>query len=302
MTERASISWRAVLVVAIPALWILLFLLVPLLLVFKLSLSQSVLAQPPYAPVFQWTDGWRSIIEKAGTFTLDAYRGLISDPLYLDSYLTSVGLAAISTLVTLVLAFPFALAIAEAPPRRRPVLLALAMAPFWTSFLIRVYALSALIKDDGPLEHLLTSIGLITPPLNLFASNGAVVLGIVYSYLPFMVLPIYNALERCDPAVLEAARDLGANRLTAFATITVPLAAPGVLAGSLLVFIPAIGEFVIPDLLGGSDTLMIGRTMWNDFFANRDWPTASAAAVVLVAALSIPIWLAERRASREAAR
>ena len=299
MADRTRL--RGALVVAIPYAWVVLLLLVPLLLVFRLSVSQSVLAQPPYAPVFQWTDGFREILDKLQTFTLDAYRGLVSDSLYLDSYLTSVGLAALSTLITLILAFPFALAIAEAAPRWRPVLLALAMAPFWTSFLIRVYALSALIKDEGPLERLLAALGLVTPPLGLFATNAAVVLGIVYSYLPFMILPIYTALERRDPALLEAARDLGAGRLTAFATVTVPLALPGILAGSLLVLIPAIGDFVIPDLLGGSDTLMIGRTMWNDFFANRDWPTASAAAIVLVAMLSVPIWFAERRASREAA-
>ena len=171
------------------------------------------------------------------------------------------------------------------------------MAPFWTSFLVRVYALSALIKNDGPLERVLAASHLVTPPLDLFASNAAVVIGIVYSYLPFMILPLYTVLERRDPALREAARDLGAGRLAAFATITVPLAMPGIIAGALLVFIPAMGEFVIPDLLGGSDTLMIGRTMWNDFFANRDWPTASAAAVVLVATLIGPIWLAERRSA-----
>ncbi len=293
---------RAILVGAVPYLWVLLFLVLPLLFVLRLSLSQSVLAQPPYAPVFGLADGLEANIEKLGQFGLDAYRGLVSDSLYIDAYISSVVIAAIATALTLLVAFPFAYAIAASDRRWRPTLLALVMAPFWTSFLIRVYALSTLIRNDGPLEQLLVALRLITPPLDLFASNSAVVLGIVYSYLPFMVLPIYTALERRDPALLEAARDLGAGPLTAFVTITLPLALPGVLAGSLLVFIPAVGEFVIPDLLGGSDTLMIGRVMWNDFFANRDWPTAAAAAITLVLLLLVPLLLAERRTQRDTAR
>ena len=293
---------RAILVSAIPYIWVLLFLVLPLLFVLRLSLSQSVLAQPPYAPIFDFTDGPAINVDKLKQFSLDAYRGLFSDALYVDAYFSSVALAATATALTLIVAFPFAYAIAASDRRWRPTLLALAMAPFWTSFLIRVYALSALIRNDGPLEQMLVGLRFITPPLDLFASNAAVVLGIVYSYLPFMVLPIYTALERRDPALLEAARDLGAGPLTAFSTITLPLSLPGVIAGSLLVFIPAVGEFVIPDLLGGSDTLMIGRVMWNDFFANRDWPTASSAAVVLVILLLAPLVLAERRAQRGTAR
>ena len=293
---------RAIFVGAIPYLWVLIFLVVPLLFVLRLSVSQSVLAQPPYAPIFDATDGIAAVITKFAAFGLDAYRGLFSDPLYIDAYLASIGIAALSTILTLLVAFPFAYAIATSDRRWRPTLLALALAPFWTSFLIRIYALSAIIRNDGPLEHVLVSLRLIEPPLDLFASNAAVVLGIVYSYLPFMVLPIYTALERRDPALFDAARDLGAGPFTAFLTITLPLAMQGVVAGSLLVFIPAVGEFVIPDLLGGSDTLMIGRVMWNDFFANRDWPTAAAAAIVLVILLVVPLVLGERRAMHEVKR
>lgn len=284
--------------VALPYLWVALFLALPFALVAKLSVSQSVLAQPPYAPVFTWADSWRNWWEKAGTLGLAAYRGLLEDPIYLDSLLGSVRLAALATLLALVAALPLAWAIARTSPRRRPLLLTLVVAPFWTSFLIRVYALGGLIKNDGPLERALAFLHLIDPPLDLYATQGAIVLGIAYSYLPFMVLPIYNSLEKQDDTLIEAARDLGAGPLAAFRTITLPLAMPGVLAGSALVFIPATGEVVIPDLLGGSDTLMIGRTLWNDFFGNRDWPAASATACLLAALLLAPIWFFERDAAR----
>ncbi len=292
--NRAGARW----LLAIPYLWVALFLIAPLALVARLSLSQSVLAQPPYAPVFASSDSWRDWIDKASMFGVSAYRGLIEDSLYLDSYLGALWLAGLATVVAVAIGLPFALAIARASPRWRPILLGLAVAPFWTSFLIRIYALASLIKDDGPLEHALVFLRLIDPPLGLYATKGAVVLGMAYSYLPFVVLPICNALERQDPALVEAARDLGANSLAAFRTITLPLARPGIVAGALLMFVPATGEIIIPDLLGGSDTLMIGRTLWNDFFANRDWPAASAAACILVALLFAPIWFVERRAAR----
>ena len=294
MPEAARRPW---LLRILPYAWVSALLVLPLLLVARISISQSVLAQPPYVPVFDAREGLRATLAKLGAFTLDSYRGLADEPLYLASFAGSLRLAALATLVMLPLAFGFAYSIATAALRHRALLLGFAMAPFWTSFLIRVYALTALIRNEGPLERLLAALGLIVPPLDLFASDAAVVLGIVYSYLPFMVLPIYTALERRDPALLEAARDLGAGPIRAFATITLPLAVPGVFAGVLLVFIPAVGEFVIPDLLGGSDTLMIGRMLWNDFFANHDWPAASAVAVVLLALLAVPIWAAERRAA-----
>jgi putrescine transport system permease protein len=295
-TARAHRDW---LVLAIPYGWLLIFFLAPFALVLKISLSQSALRQPPYEPVFSWSDSFQSLLGKLSTLSLDSFGGLLSDSLYLESYISSVLIAAVSTIVTLLVAYPFALAIARSSPKIRPILLGLAIAPFWTSFLIRVYAWIAILKDEGLLNHFLLSIGVIDAPLGIFATNTAIVIGIVYSYLPFMLLPLYAAIEGQDPALLEAAADLGASPWRAFSRITLPLSARGIVAGSLLVFIPAVGEFVIPDLLGGSDTLMIGRTLWNDFFLNRDWPTASAAAIVLLILLVGPLLVYERVQLRE---
>jgi putrescine transport system permease protein len=289
--RRTSGKW---LVIAIPYAWLFFFFLAPFALVLKISLSQSALSQPPYEPVFTWSDSFRSLLEKLSTLSFDSFAGLLSDNLYVDSYISSVVIAAIATSLTLLVAYPFALAIARSSVKARPILLGLAIAPFWTSFLIRVYAWIAILKDEGLLNHFLISIGLIDAPLGLFATNTAVVIGIVYSYLPFMLLPLYAAIEAQDPALLEAAADLGASPWRAFLRVTLPLSLRGIIAGSLLVFIPAVGEFVIPDLLGGSDTLMIGRTLWNDFFSNRDWPAASAAAIVLLILLVPPLLIYER--------
>jgi putrescine transport system permease protein len=282
------------LVIAIPYGWLLFFFLAPFALVLKIALSQSALSLPPYAPVLDWSDDIHSLVEKLSALSLDSFSGLLSDSLYLESYISSVVIAAIATILTLLIAYPFALAIARSSPKLRPILLGLAIAPFWTSFLIRVYAWIAILKDEGLLNHLLLSIGVIDAPLGIFATNSAVVIGIVYSYLPFMLLPLYAAIEGQEPALLEAAADLGASPWHAFLRITLPLSIRGIIAGSLLVFIPAVGEFVIPDLLGGSDTLMIGRTLWNDFFLNRDWPAASAAAIVLLVLLVGPLLVYER--------
>jgi putrescine transport system permease protein len=281
-------------VIAIPYAWLLLFFLAPFALVLKISLSQSALSQPPYAPVFDRSDNFGSLLEKLASLSLQSFGGLFSDSLYVDSYISSVLIAAIATVLTLIVAYPFALAIARSSPRARPILMGLAIAPFWTSFLIRVYAWIGILKDEGLLNHFLLSLGLINAPLGLYATNTAIVIGMVYSYLPFMLLPLYAAIEAQDPVLLEAAADLGASPWRAFLRITLPLSARGIVAGSLLVFIPAVGEFVIPDLLGGSDTLMIGRTLWNDFFVNRDWPTASAAAIVLLILLVGPLLIYER--------
>jgi putrescine transport system permease protein len=281
-------------VIAIPYSWLLFFFLAPFALVLKISLSQSALSLPPYAPVLDWSDDARSLLEKLSTLSFDSFAGLVSDNLYIESYISSVVIAAIATILTLLLAYPFALAIARSSSRLRPILIGLAIAPFWTSFLIRVYAWIAILKDEGLLNHFLMNIGVIDAPLGIFATNSAVVIGIVYSYLPFMLLPLYAAIENQEPALLEAAADLGASPWRAFLRITLPLSARGIIAGSLLVFIPAVGEFVIPDLLGGSDTLMIGRTLWNDFFVNRDWPIASAAAIVLLILLVGPLLIYER--------
>lgn len=292
-------SWGRRVVVAIPYLWLIAFFAVPFAVIVRLSLSQSVVGQPPYEPQFDWAGGVVGLIERARQFSFENFGILFSDPLYLEAYLSSLRLALVSTLICLLVAYPMALAMSRAPKHLKPALVLLAIAPFWTSFLIRVYAWIAILRDEGLLNHALMGLGIIAEPLRIFATDTAVVIGIVYSYLPFMVLPIFNAIDRQDRSLVEAAMDLGANRTSAFWTVTFPLSLPGVLAGSLLVFIPAVGEFVIPDLLGGSDTLMIGRTMWNEFFANRDWPVASAAAIVLLAALLVPLVLFERAQMRE---
>lgn len=294
MKEAPRLTRGQRLVLLAPYLWIAAFLLAPLLLILKISLSQSVLARPPYRPLFELADGIAGLWSKAQTLTLDAYRTLFTDSLYLDAYISSLTIAAIATLVTLLVAYPFALAMASAPANWRPFLIGLAAAPFWTSFLIRVYAWIALLKDEGLINKALIALGVIDTPIEMFATRFAVIVGIVYSYLPFMLLPIYAALERQDPTLREASADLGASPFETFLRVTLPLSREGVIAGVLLVFIPAVGEFVIPDLLGGSDTLMIGRTLWNDFFANHDWPTASAAAVVLLALLIAPLVALER--------
>ncbi len=294
MKEAPRLTRGQRLVLLAPYLWIGAFLLAPLLLILKISLSQSVLARPPYRPLFELADGIAGLWSKAQTLTLDAYRTLFTDSLYLDAYISSLTIAAIATLITLLVAYPFALAMARAPANWRPFLIGLAAAPFWTSFLIRVYAWIALLKDEGLINKALIALGVIDAPIEMFATRFAVIVGIVYSYLPFMLLPIYAALERQDPTLREASADLGASPFETFLRVTLPLSREGVIAGVLLVFIPAVGEFVIPDLLGGSDTLMIGRTLWNDFFANHDWPTASAAAVVLLALLIAPLVALER--------
>lgn len=288
-------------VLALPFIWLILFFLVPFALVVKVSLSQSVLAQPPYRPVFGWSDPG-GFFDKLHQFSLSAYIGLTQDALYLQSYIDSIVIAGLATLCMLAIAYPFALAIARAERRWRLPLLILAIAPFWTSFLIRVYAWILLLKDEGLINAALIALGILHEPLHIFATNWAVLIGIVYSYLPFMILPLYVALDRQDRALAEAAADLGARPFEVFRRVTLPLSIPGIIAGVLMVFIPAVGEFVIPDLLGGSDTLMIGSTMWNDFFANRDWPTASAAAIVLLVLLVGPLALYEHRQMQSEAR
>ncbi len=285
-----------------PTVWLVVFFLIPFLLVAKISVSTAALSQPPYAPVFDLSEGLSGVVARLGELTLAAYRAILDDDLYLISYLGSLRLAAIATALTLLIAYPFALAIARAPRGWRPALAMLAVAPFWTSFLIRVYAWILLLKEEGLINHALMALGLIAEPLHVFATDTAVVVGVVYSYLPFMVLPLYAALEQQDASLREAAADLGASPWRTFLRVTLPLSLPGVLAGSLLVFIPAMGEFVIPDLLGGSETLMIGRTLWNDFFSNRDWPAASAVAIVLLGVLLPALILYERLQLKEEGR
>lgn len=265
-------------------LWIGLVLLLPFALVLKISLATSQLGVPPYGP----------------PVSFGAYAALIQDNLYLNAYLSSLRTAFVATVIALLLGYPMAYAIARASQRWRSILLLLVILPFWTSFLIRIYAWIGLLRPTGLVNAALESLGLIDAPLRLINTDGAVMLGIVYTYLPFMVLPLYARLEKLDPALLEAAADLGARPWRAFLKITLPLSHPGIIAGCLLVFIPAVGEFVIPELLGGPDTLMIGKVLWSEFFTNRNWPMSAAVAVILVALLVVPIIWFQSVGHREA--
>jgi putrescine transport system permease protein len=242
---------RRKLLIAIPYLWLIVFFLVPFFLVFKISFSTTAIAIPPYTPVFQLTDGFAGFLEELRQLTVDNYLWLTQDPLYLRSYLSSLWIAGVSTLLALLVGYPLAYGMARAPAAWRPLLVMLVILPFWTSFLIRVYAWIGILRREGLLNQFLMWLGVIDEPLGIINTNTAVYIGIVYSYLPFMVLPLYAALERMDETLIEAAEDLGCTRLQAFWKITFPLSLPGVVAGCMLVFIPAVGEFVIPDLLGG---------------------------------------------------
>lgn len=281
--------FRKRIVIMVPYAWLTVFFLIPFFIVLRISLSTSEIAMPPYSPVFSMEDGWSGWMEKFNLLSFDNFVWLTGDPLYIEAYFSSVKIALISTLLTLLVAYPIAYGMAKAPGTIRPTLLMLVILPFWTSFLIRVYAWIAILKPEGLLNELLMGIGVIDQPLIILNTTYAVYIGIVYSYLPFMVLPLYSALEKMDGTLIEAAEDLGCTPVGAFWKVTFPLSIPGVIAGCMLVFIPAVGEFVIPDLLGGSETLMIGRTLWNEFNANHDWPVASAVAIVLLAILIIPI-------------
>jgi putrescine transport system permease protein len=286
------------LVVLIPYLWLIAFFLVPFVIVAKISLSQTVMALPPYRPLLDLTAGWAGLKDFAAHLTLDAYALLGSDDIYLHSYLKSLEVAAVSTALLLLIGYPLAYGIARSPRGLQPLLVMLVVLPFWTSFLIRVYAWINILQRDGLLNDVLMRLHLIDAPRAWLASDTAIYIGVVYSYLPFMVLPLYAALEKIDASLLEAAADLGCPRARAFWRVTLPLSWPGIAAGALLCFIPITGEFVIPDLLGGSRTLMIGQTLWTEFFANRDWPVASAIAVALLALLLIPILVYERLQKR----
>jgi putrescine transport system permease protein len=286
--EASRMRW---LVSFIPYVWLLVFFLVPFLIVLKISFSESAVAQPPYTPVLDFAGGIAGFVDAVKQFTVDNYLWLTEDALYVRAYLSSIEIAAVSTVLVLLAGYPIAYGMARAPKRWQPTLLMLVILPFWTSFLIRVYSWIGILKKEGLLNQFLQWLGLINEPLTILNTNWAVYIGIIYSYLPFMVLPLYAALERLDPTLLEAAADLGCRPGRAFWKITFPLSLPGVVAGCFLVFIPVTGEFVIPDLLGGSDTLMIGKTLWTEFFKNRDWPLASAVAVILLLLLVVPIVL-----------
>ena len=280
------------LVIAIPFVWLLLFFFVPFLIVLWVSTSFVVIAQPPYTHACP--DG--------GTFCLnisESYGRLFDDALYIKAYLNSLQVAALSTVICLLIGYPMAYGMARCSHSTRNILLMLIILPFWTSFLIRVYAWIGLLKNNGLINEILLSLNIIDTPLNMMNTNFAVYLGIVYSYLPFMILPLYANLEKMDISLLEAATDLGCKPLKAFFLITVPLSFPGIVAGSMLVFIPAVGEYVIPELLGGPSSLMIGRVLVNEFFSNRDWPTASAVAVAILLALVVPLMIYQKYQDKE---
>ena len=280
---------------AVPMLWLTLFFLVPFLIVLKISFSEVLMAMPPYAPMIEWTQERMLAIK----LHLANYHFLFTDALYLDSFLYSIKVAAVSTFICLVLGYPMALAIARAEPARRSLLLMLVILPFWTSFLLRIYAWIGLLKDDGLINSVLLWLHLVSSPIQMANTSFAVYIGIVYSYLPFMILPLYSNLEKHDATLLEAAADLGAAPWKAFVRITFPLSIPGVVAGAMLVFIPAVGEYVIPTLLGSANQLMIGRVLSDEFFENRDWPVASAVAILILIVLLGPIVIFQRYRSRE---
>ena len=282
------------LVAGIPALWLAVFFLVPFLIVLKISFSEAQLAIPPYAPLIAWIHGL-----PVPRIHLSSYAYLFTDPLYLRSYLYSITVAAVSTLLCLLIGYPMAYAIARAEEAWRSFLLMLIVLPFWTSFLLRVYAWIGLLQNDGLVNNVLLRLGLIHHPVTLLQTDFSLYIGIVYSYLPFMILPLYANLEKHDPALLEAAADLGARPFTAFLRVTLPQSLPGIAAGSLLVFIPAVGEYVIPTLLGRTDQIMIGRMLSDEFFDNRDWPVASGVAILILLLLVVPIVLLQRVERRE---
>ena len=277
-------------VIAIPYIWLLLLFLLPFIYVLKISFAETIYARPPYSPLLIWGDSWLPSIKAS----FDNYLFLFSDSLYIKAYLSSLKIAFISTILTLIIGYSIAYSVARAPTRWRGILLMLVILPFWTSFLIRVYAWIGILKTEGLLNLALMSIGIIEKPLMIMNTDLAVYIGIIYSYLPFMILPLYANLEKMDMSLLEAAADLGCRPFKAFWTVTIPLSIPGIMAGCFLVFIPVMGEFVIPDLLGGSETLMIGKVLWTEFFYNRDWPVASAVAILLLAILVVPIMLYQR--------
>jgi len=297
MSNTAN-TWTARLIAWAPYAWLLVFFLLPFLIVLKISLSQSTLTQPPYAPLLDPAGGWQGLKDFFTALSLDNYASLFADALYRWSYFKSIEVAAVSTAILLAVGYPVAYALARAPRRWQAVLVLLVVLPFWTSFLIRVYAWVNILQRDGLLNQVLLALRIIDEPATWLSTDTAVYIGIVYSYFPFMVLPLYAALERMEESLLEAAADLGCPPWKTFFLVTVPLSLPGIVAGSLLCFIPISGEFVIPDLLGSSATVMIGQTLWMEFFGNRDWPVAAALAVVLLAMLLGPILLYQRREAR----
>ncbi len=284
------------LVISVPYLWLLLFFLAPFLIVLKISFAEfAPLGRPPFESILRWSE--EGALQIKLLFT--SYSYLLHEPLYVSAWLYSLKVAAVSTVLCLIVAYPMAYAIARASPASRYVLLMLIILPFWTSFLLRVYAWIGLLKTDGVINNVLMGLGIIDAPLAMMNTSFAVYVGIVYSYLPFMILPLYANLEKHDLTLLEAAQDLGSGPVRSFFSITLPLSLPGIVAGSLLVFIPAVGEYVIPTLLGSTDQLMIATLLSDEFFRNRDWPRASAVAIAMLLLLVVPIMIFQHFQNRE---
>jgi putrescine transport system permease protein len=294
LLKRLGLQGRSV-VTAVPYLWLLLFFLIPFAIVLKISFSTGQIAMPPYEPLLHWTgDKVLQIKLNLGNFAF-----LVQDDLYWRAYLNSIKVAAVSTILCLLIGYPMAYAMARSNPSTRNILLLLVALPFFTSFLLRVYAWIGILKNNGFINNALLSLGVIDQPIQMLQTDFAVYVGIVYSYLPFMIMPLYANLEKMDLTLLEAAADLGCRPWQSFLKITLPLSLPGVIAGCLLVFIPAVGEFVIPSLLGDPGMLMIGKVLWTEFFNNRDWPVASAVAIALLLFLVIPIMFLDRAQNAE---
>ena len=284
-------SYRKWVLIGFPYLWLVAFFLVPFAIVLKISLSDGILAMPPYLPVLDIGGGWSAFIDYLRQLDFENFTFVLEDSVYATAYLNSLRIAAITTGITLLLGYPVAYAIASAPNSWKPALIMLINLPFWTSFLIRIYAWIVVLSKEGVLNHMLLALGVIDEPLTILNTTFAVYLGLVYAYIPLMIFPIYATLEKLDTSVYEAARDLGCSRLGAFFRVTLPMSRPGIIAGCFLVFIPATGEFVVPSLLGNSQTPMIGRMLWEEFFVNNDWPLAAAISVLLLLILVLPIVL-----------
>ncbi|MEJ1962655.1 MAG: ABC transporter permease subunit [Gammaproteobacteria bacterium] len=283
--RRMGLTGRSI-VIIVPSIWLLLFFLIPFVILLKISLAETRFGQQPrYGPLFEWTDANLMLIQ----LHFEHYRALFSEWLYFGAFLSSLKVASISTILCLLVGYPMAYGIARADASWRNTLLLLVILPFWTSFLVRIYAWIGLLRNNGLINNVLIGLHIIDEPIVMMQTDFAMYIGIVYAYLPFMILPLYSNLEKHDNTLLEAAVDLGATPVRAFMRVTLPLSMPGVIAGCMLVFIPAVGEFVIPRLLGGNDTLMIGRVLWDEFFSAGDWPRASAVAILLLLVLVIPI-------------
>ncbi len=294
LSYKLQSSWKT-LVVGIPYIWLFIFFLVPFFIVLKISFAESLIASPPFSSLFQWAEDGALQIR----VLFDNFAYLWEDELYITTYINSVKVAFISTLICLIIGYPMAYAIVRSSPTKKNILLMLIILPFWTSFLLRVYAWMGLLADQGTINNLLIWLGIIDQPIRMLYTQFAVYLGIVYSYLPFMILPLYANMEKLDITLHEAAADLGAKPITTFLTVTLPMTMPGIIAGSLLVFIPATGEYVIPDLLGGGNSLMIGKVLYNEFNNNHDWPVASAVAIALLIVLVAPMMLYQHIQSKE---